>query len=153
MLRRRLAWHKGGVCSLTSSLYCQRGQSTCTKIVQLPHHCLLRSTSLILQNATTHPAASSSTTMPLGLAPHHLWSIHTAPVWTGWDQVPKCKELRGLLISSALHESHSYFWQIQGQLLITGLQWFCDLCPGWYDGAANICWPEGNSSHQRPVLF
>lgn len=36
-----------------------------------------------------------------------------------------CKYLQMQHGTSALCESHSYFWQIQGQLLITGLQW-CD---------------------------
>ncbi|KAF4113999.1 hypothetical protein G5714_004222 [Onychostoma macrolepis] len=34
-----------------------------------------------------------------------------------------CKNIQMQHGTSALRESHSYFWQIQGQLLITGLQW------------------------------
>ncbi|XP_051553961.1 uncharacterized protein LOC127440904 [Myxocyprinus asiaticus] len=43
-----------------------------------------------------------------------------------------CKYLRMQHGTLALCESHLYYWQVQGQLLINGLQWcdFCDLCPG-----------------------
>lgn len=36
-----------------------------------------------------------------------------------------CKYLKMQHGTLAVHESHSYYWQVQGQLLLTGLQW-CD---------------------------
>lgn len=48
-----------------------------------------------------------------------------------------------------LNRSHAYYWQVQGQILLTGCRWLCHLCTGGHPSWKDIYRSTGFKNYER----